>query len=58
VCPDSWLGYLPNGITGEELREALRPLLQLPIELVLVSHGDPVLSGGRDELERALSSSQ
>jgi hypothetical protein len=58
VCPDSWLGYLPSGITGEELREALRPLLQLPIELVLVSHGDPVLSGGRDELERALSSSR
>jgi hypothetical protein len=57
VCPDSWLSYLPSGITGEELREALRPLLQLPIELVLVSHGEPVLAGGRDELERALSSS-
>ena len=58
VCPDSWLGYLPSGITGAELRDALRPLLQLPIELVLVSHGDPVLSGGRDELERALSSNE
>jgi hypothetical protein len=56
VCPDSWLSYLPSGITGEELREALRPLLQLPIELVLVSHGEPVLAAGRDELERALSS--
>jgi hypothetical protein len=58
ACPNSWLGYLPSGITGEELREAQRPLLQLPIELVLVSHGDPVLSGGRDELERALSSNR
>lgn len=56
VCPDSWLGYLPSGITGADLREALRPLLQLPIELVLVSHGDPVLSAGREELHRALSS--
>jgi hypothetical protein len=56
VCPDSWLRYLPSGMTGDELREALRPLLRLPIELVLVSHGEPVLSGGRDELDRALSS--
>jgi hypothetical protein len=56
VCPDSWLHYLSSGITGDELREALRALLRLPIELVLVSHGEPVLSGGRDELERALSS--
>jgi hypothetical protein len=55
VCPDSWLGYLPSGITGEELRDALRPLLRFPIELVLVSHGEPVLSGGRDALERALT---
>ena len=57
LCPESWLGYLPSGITGEELRAALRPLLQLPIELVLVSHGEPVLAHGREELERALSSS-
>jgi hypothetical protein len=54
VCPDSWLRYLTSGITGAELREALRPLLQLPIELVLVSHGEPVLAGGREALERAL----
>jgi hypothetical protein len=54
VCPDSWLRYLPSGITGEELREALRPLLQLPIELVLVSHGEPVLERGHAALERAL----
>jgi hypothetical protein len=54
MCPDSWLRYLPSGITREELREALRPLLQLPIELVLVSHGEPVLERGRTALERAL----
>jgi hypothetical protein len=55
LCPDSWLRYLSSGMTGAELREALRPLLRLPIELVLVSHGDPVLSGGREALERALA---
>lgn len=55
VCPESWLRYLSSGITGEELRAELRPLLQLPIELVLVSHGEPVLARGRDALARALA---
>jgi hypothetical protein len=41
-------------MTVNGLRVALRPLLELPIELVLVSHGKPVLEGGRDALERAL----
>jgi hypothetical protein len=54
LCPESWLRYLPSGITREELRDALRPLLELPIELVLVSHGEPVLSGGREALAAAL----
>jgi hypothetical protein len=52
MCPESWLGYL--GIGLEELRERLRPLLDLPIELVLVSHGEPVREHGREELRRAL----
>jgi hypothetical protein len=55
VCPESWLRYLSSGITGDELREALRPLLDLPVEHVLVSHGEPVVSGGRDALARALA---
>jgi hypothetical protein len=38
-----------------QLRKALRPLLELPIEMVLVSHGEPVLSGGREALAKALS---
>jgi len=54
VCPDSWLRYLSSGITGSELRKALQPLLDLPIELVLVSHGEPVLEEGRTALARAL----
>ncbi len=56
VCPDSWLRYLSSGLTGGELREALRPLLDLPIERVLVSHGEPVLADGRAALARALES--
>jgi hypothetical protein len=30
----------------------LRPLLDLPVARVLVSHGDPVLRNGRAALER------
>jgi hypothetical protein len=56
-CPDSWLGYLRREggtIDAPALREALRPLVDLPIELLLVSHGEPILSDGRAALERAL----
>ena len=41
-CPVSWLRYLPDPPSAEELREALRPLLELPAERVLVTHGEPV----------------
>jgi hypothetical protein len=54
LCPDSWLRYLPSGMQQAELREALRPLLDLPVELVLVSHGEPVLEGGREAIADAL----
>jgi glyoxylase-like metal-dependent hydrolase (beta-lactamase superfamily II) len=49
--PDSWF---PERLTPEAARAALRPLLDLPIELVLVTHGEPVLENGRAALERAL----
>ncbi len=55
LCPESWLRYLTSRISLSELREELRPLLDLPVELVLVSHGEPVLRGGRNALVRALS---
>lgn len=54
VCPASWLSYLPSGIGVAELRERLRPLLELPVENVLVSHGDPVVGDGRAALAEAL----
>jgi glyoxylase-like metal-dependent hydrolase (beta-lactamase superfamily II) len=54
MCPESWLGYLESGLTLAELRQALLPLLDLPVEMVLVSHREPVLRGGREAIERAL----
>ena len=55
LCPDSWLRYLPSRIGLAELRQQLGRLLELPIEVVLVSHGEPVLSDGRDALADALA---
>ena len=55
MCSPGWLRYLKPGLTYDELREALRPLLDLPVEMVLVSHGEPVLQGGRAAIKRALS---
>jgi hypothetical protein len=54
LCPESWLRYLRSGLTLEGLRERLGPLLELPIERVVVSHGEPVLAGGREALAEAL----
>jgi hypothetical protein len=55
LCPDSWLRYLPSGMRQDGLRAALRPLLDLPIEVVLVSHGEPALENGREAIARALA---
>jgi hypothetical protein len=55
LCPPSWLRYL-KGFTQEDLRVALREQLStLPIEMVLVSHGEPVLRDGLTEVERTLA---
>jgi hypothetical protein len=53
MCPESWMGYL-DGYGLDELRAGLAPLTRLPIELVLLSHGEPVLRDGRAALQRAL----
>jgi glyoxylase-like metal-dependent hydrolase (beta-lactamase superfamily II) len=50
LCPERWLG---KG-THDDLRTSLRPLLELPVECVLVSHGRPVLSDGRAALAAVL----
>jgi glyoxylase-like metal-dependent hydrolase (beta-lactamase superfamily II) len=46
LCPERWLG---KG-THADLRAMLRAILELPVERVLVSHGQPVLSGARQAL--------
>jgi glyoxylase-like metal-dependent hydrolase (beta-lactamase superfamily II) len=51
MCPESWL---PKGTGHAKLRDSLRPLLDLPVERVLVSHGEPVLAGGHHALASAL----
>ena len=45
--------WLPPGVTREEIAEGLRPLLELPVEHVLATHGGPT---DRAALEHALSS--
>jgi hypothetical protein len=52
LCPERWLG---TKATLGDLRESLRPLLGLPVERVLVSHGAPVLANGKRELGRVLA---
>ena len=54
MCPQSWLNYLSSTVNRTDLAELLRPLLDLPIERVLVSHGQPVLAGGRAALAEAI----
>lgn len=52
LCPQSWL---PQRTTHATLVETLRPVLELPVERVLVSHGEPVLDDGRRALTAALA---
>jgi len=53
VCPESWLADVRVDRAG--LARLMRPLLELPIERVLVSHGEPVLHDGRAALARAIA---
>ena len=46
--------WLRPGVTREEIAAGLRPLLELPVEHVLATHGGPT---DRAALERALSPS-
>ena len=51
LCPERWLGKA----THDDLRASLAPLLELPVSRVLVSHGKPVLRGGRRALAAVLA---
>jgi glyoxylase-like metal-dependent hydrolase (beta-lactamase superfamily II) len=54
LCPESWL---PEGVGHQKVRQVMQPLLELPVEQVLVSHGEPVLEGARRALAQVLSPS-
>jgi hypothetical protein len=53
LCPQSWLEDVHVNRPG--LADLLAPLLELPIERVLVSHGEPVLHDGRAALAHAIA---
>ncbi len=52
LLPDGWL---PKGVGRDDVKETLRPLLDEEIELLLLTHGGPVMHGARERLERALA---
>jgi hypothetical protein len=56
VCPESWLDQVSVDRAG--LARLLRSLVELPIERVLVSHGEPVLRDGRAALARAIAEAE
>jgi glyoxylase-like metal-dependent hydrolase (beta-lactamase superfamily II) len=51
LCPAGWL---PDGVGLDDLRSSLLPLLDRPVERVMVSHGEPVLENAHAELSRLL----
>jgi glyoxylase-like metal-dependent hydrolase (beta-lactamase superfamily II) len=51
ICPESWLG---KRTTRKDAADALRPLLDKDVELLLLTHGGPIADGARERLERAL----
>jgi glyoxylase-like metal-dependent hydrolase (beta-lactamase superfamily II) len=52
VCPDSWLGDADPAAARAALRERLE---DVAAERVLPTHGEPLLSGARAALDRALA---
>ena len=54
TCPAGWL---PQSTDLEDLRGALGSALDLPIDLVLPSHGAPVLSGAKAALTQVATPS-
>ena len=52
LLPSAWLS---RGVTLADVREALAPLLELPVELILPAHGEPVTEDAAAALARALS---
>ena len=55
AVPDAWLDSQWAKGTREDYNAKLRPLLDLPIELLLPTHGDPVTEDAREKLKQALA---
>lgn len=55
AMPDAWLDSEWARGTREEVNEKLKPLLDLPVELLLPTHGDPVTDDAVAALRAALS---
>jgi hypothetical protein len=53
ICPESWLR--PERTDRRGVATLLQGALELPIELVVPSHGDPVTRGARAALAHAIS---
>ncbi|MCS7006960.1 MAG: MBL fold metallo-hydrolase [Thermoleophilia bacterium] len=51
LCPANWL---PAGTTPAHTARTLRPLAALPVERILVSHGEPILEDARAALSACL----
>jgi|SRR5215207_6937239 len=51
LCPPGWYAPEPR----EKLVATLRSLLDLPVEILLLTHGDPVLDDAKGALELALA---
>jgi hypothetical protein len=47
--------WVVAGATLAQEQEALRPLLDLPVELLLPTHGEPVVTDAKSALARALT---
>ena len=52
LCPESWREGTDTAVVRALLRTRLA---ELPIERILVSHGEPVLEGAREALDAALA---
>ena len=56
LCPESWLE--DEQVDRAGLAGLMLALTELPVELLLVSHGEPVLRDGRAALARAIRAAQ
>ncbi len=54
LCPETWTSYLKPPLSQAGLRALLQPLLDVPVQRILVSHGAPLLSEGAAALQRIL----